>query len=269
MQSNLIFRAFFVANILFFFFINAVKADELFSYGFEKGNLKHSENGVSFRTPKHASVSSNVAKGGAYSLKFFFEKDAPGDYSHAEARIRFPKTSEIWISYDLYVPVNYSHRSNPNGPNNNKFLAVFRSPYSPTFQVNWSLDKTSSNNSNLKLHRFRNGKEQKIISPSAGKNILTKAEGGTWHNFQARVKVPSSRNSNDGVMQMWKDGKIVSNETKLDNYGGDGKNYIDELYLLGWSNSGYNQDTYFYIDNIKISGTKQKSAVKPKPPKIY
>ena len=66
------------------------------------------------------------------------------------------------------------------------------------------------------------------------------------------MKAPSSATASDGIMQMWKNGDLVTNETSLDNYGGANENYMDELYLLGWSNSGFTEETIFYLDNLSI-----------------
>ena len=60
---------------------------------------------------------------------------------------------------------------------------------------------------------------------------------------------------------MWKNGLLLCNQQSMLNYGGEGKNYLDEIYLLGWSNSGYNQDTYLYVDDIVISKSPLNSLV--------
>ena len=54
-------------------------------------------------------------------------------------------------------------------------------------------------------------------------------------------------------MQMWKDGILVCDETELDMFGGVGENFMNELYLLGWSNSGFTENTNFYIDNLRLN----------------
>ena len=175
-----------------------------------------------------------------------------GSSSWSEQRVHYPQTNDVWIKYDLYIPTNYVHQNASR--TNNKFLAVYRNPYNTLgFQVNWSIDANGSGGSNLKVHRYRNSKEESIISPAGGKNFLTANDRGKWVSIIAHVKPPTDANTNDGVMQMWKNGVNVCNETNLDDYGGAGNNYTDELYLLGWANSGYAQETIFYIDNLIIS----------------
>ena len=57
----------------------------------------------------------------------------------------------------------------------------------------------------------------------------------------------------------------------LDGYGG-----FDRGYFLGWSNSGFDEDTVFYIDNVEFSTTSLIGTVisapkiaAPKPPVLF
>ena len=238
-------------------------AEALFTDGFESNDLSHSEGGVSYGASESASVSDALPRTGNYSLRFRYSAAASGQDSFSEQRVGYSNTSELWIKYDLFIPANYNHR-NDTGPDNNKFLAIYRNPYrTPGFQVNWSLSPNGSGGSNINLHRYRNGEEQSTISPAGGigNDFITSADHGNWIQIIARVKVPSSSSANDGIMQMWKgtwNGSAwshtqVTNETTLDCYGGDNENYMSELYLLGWSNSGYTEETIFYIDNVEIN----------------
>ncbi|WP_444997408.1 heparin lyase I family protein [Aliikangiella sp. IMCC44359] len=247
------------------FFSTIVWSDNLFYDGFESGDLSHTENGVSYAGSTYTSVSMEKPQSGSYSLRFSFVGRADGEDAFAEQRMKYSQTGELWIQYDLYIPDNYSHRTQ-NGAANNKFLAVYKSDYRyPGFNINWSLSPNGNGGSNLSLHRFRNGSEQPSISPSGGlgENFLSAADRGNWVSIIARIKAPSNESAYDGVMQMWKNGNLVCDETELNNYGGTDENYMDELYLLGWSNSGYDEDTVFYIDNIKINN---KPFVRPNPP---
>ncbi|MES9991874.1 MAG: heparin lyase I family protein [Candidatus Thiodiazotropha sp.] len=236
--------------------------------GFESGDLSSSANGVSYGGNVETAVSTENSLMGDYSLRFTYPAAPNGSDSFSEQRMNYPQTNELWIRYNLYVPTNYVHRTQ-SGAANNKFLAVYKDEYRyPGFQVNWSLSPDGSGGSNLSLHRYRNGSEQRVISPSNGIGVgfITQADRGKWIQIVARIKAPSSQNSSDGVMQMWKDGEFVTNETTLDNYGGAGENYMDELYLLGWSNSGFSEQTVFYIDDLHINdGTP---FVQPSPPTL-
>ncbi|MFY3773156.1 heparin lyase I family protein [Marinobacter salsuginis] len=226
-------------------------AEPQFHDTFETGDLSHSENGVYYGGSTGASVSAVNKLNGSYSLRFLFRAKPLGEDSFAEQRMIYPQTNELWLKFDLYIPSNYYHRN--DSPSNNKFLAIYKKDYRyPGFQVNWSLTANGQGGSNIALHRYRNGGEQRILDPEIGRNFLTSSDRGKWINIIARVKAPSSATASDGIMQMWKNGDLVTNETSLDNYGGTNENYMDELYLLGWSNSGFTEETIFYLDNLSI-----------------
>ncbi|WMS86195.1 heparin lyase I family protein [Pleionea litopenaei] len=240
----------------------ASMAEPLFNDGFESGSLNNSSNGVSYVSSKNISVTQEKAKDGSYAMKFSYPAAPLGTDSFSEQRVKYPQTNELWIKYDLYIPDNYYHRM--DGASNNKFLAVFKTDYrSPGFQVNWSLQPNGSGGSSLSIHRYHNGQLQRAFEPSGGANLITPSDRGTWMTIMAQIKVPSSESANDGVMKMWKNGVLVCNETALNMYGGNGENYTDELYILGWANSGYTEATYFYVDNLLINN---EPFVKPKNP---
>ncbi len=256
-----------VAIIVFsaFFFVDlrSAYAAVFFQDGFESGNLSHSENGTTWsNSGAGISVSSSMARTGSYSLKFHFA--GSGDDAWAEQRASLGSNmTDFWIRYYLYVPTNYKHRS--VSPANNKFLAIFRSPYSsPGFQINLSTEPESGGNSKLEIHYYNNGSEQSPIMPSGGGGFLSSsADGGKWAEFITHVKVLTASGSSDGVIQVWKNGTQVANETGMNDYGGSGANYINEIYLLGWANSGFDQDTDFYIDDVVFSDTPISSGSTP------
>lgn len=241
-------------------------AAPLFQDGFESGTLDHTDNGVSYGSSVYTTVSNERARTGQFALRFEFEGGATGEDAWAEQRLSFPDQTELWVAYDLFVPDNYHHRTE-SGASNNKFLAIYRAPYTdPGFHLNWSVNPDGNGGSNLALHRYRNGIEQSSRPPTddLGVGVITAEDRGQWIHIEAFIRVPSSADSEDGVMRMWKDGTLVTDETALNNYGGDDENYFNELYLLGWSNSGFDEDTIVYIDNLTLS---ERSLAAPKPPR--
>ena len=101
-------------------------APPLFADGFESGDLSHTENGVEWCC-NSVRVSDERARSGRYSLRFAFGPDAPGEDSWAEQRVALGRPmTEVWVSYALYVPPNYAHRS--DSPSNNKFFALYHGP---------------------------------------------------------------------------------------------------------------------------------------------
>ncbi len=241
----------------------AARSATLFSDGFESGRLDASQNGISWTSSESTAVSSDRAFSGTRSLKFTFEAGGLGDDAFAEQRVRLPQRGEYWFKYRLYIPTNYTHRSDE--PSNNKFLAVYRSPYTdPGFQVNFSMEPSGNGGSNLDVRSYNNGSEGR--SRALSSNFISTADRGTWIEVIAQVKVPTSSTSADGVMKIWKNGTQMGNITNLASWGGSGENYISEAYLLGWANSGFSQETLMYIDDVVIADSAFDAPVTPNPP---
>ena len=230
-------------------------AGTLFQDDFESGALNKSQSGATWGNSVNTSVTTTNPKDGGYALQFDYETTQNGIYAWTEQRFKLGTAhTDLWFSYDLYVPSNYYHRELSGQANNNKFLAIYRNPYTtPGFQINFSLEPNGSGGSDLTIHSYDNGREQGILHPSTGKNFITSSDLGRWMHLVAHVKVPTSSGSGDGVLQMWKDGTAVANFTNVTDYGGSGQNYIDEGYILGWANSGFAQHTVFQVDNFQVS----------------
>ena len=228
-----------------FLTIQGAKAQTLFQDGFESGNLTYTQSGFKWGSTTNSSqgkvsVSSLKPRTGAYSLQFLFPAMPDGQDDWAEQRLEMNSShTEAWVMYDLYIPDNYYHRSQSGG-SNNKFFALYRNPYgTPGFQVNFSTIPNGSGGSNLEIHSYNNGSENPIQTPASGKDFITAADAGHWQNIIMHFKVPTGNGTNDGVMQMWKNGISVVNITNLGAYGGVNQNYFDAAYFIGWSNSGF------------------------------
>lgn len=227
-----------------------------FSDGFESGGFAAAQNGISWAGSNYGpqdlvQVNNGLAETGTYSLLLRHGGGVSGEDSWAEERISIATpVSEIYIKYGFYVPPNYVHRN--DSPGNNKFLAVYAAPYgTPGFQVNVSTGRIDDNNSKLDFHIYDNGAEQSPVSvPGA---FISAADKGTWLGVILRVKVPTSLGSGDGVMEIWKNGSLWYSRTNLAIFGSSGRNYINEIYLLGWANSGFAVDTDFRVDNVVIA----------------
>ena len=75
-------------------------------------------------------------------------------------------------------------------------------------------------------------------------------------NVEWRYKLDSG--SGDGILQLWIDGVSIINETDIVWIGAPcGVNeYLFNGYFMGWSNSGFNEDTDVYIDDVVFSTTR-------------
>lgn len=237
--------------------------DPLFEDGFETGAFRSGANGVSWASSRDTSVSDERSYSGRYALRFFFEGGPAGEDAFSEQRIRLPQRNEFWFRYRLYVPANYHHRR--DGASNNKFLAVYRAPYTePGFQVNFSLNPNDSGGSDLNVHYYHDGRELKPIT--LARDFITSADRGRWMLVVAQVRTPTSANASDGIMRMWKNNQLVAEITNLNSWGGSGENHITEAYLLGWANSGFNEDTVFFIDDFAVFDGEPQVVAKPRPP---
>ena len=245
---------------------NLSNAATLFTDGFESGTLsKTPQNGVAWNDSASTAVSSGVAATGKYSLAFNFAAVPMGEDSWAEQRISMPQKSEYWFKYKLYIPSNYYHRVDDES--NNKFLAVYQSPYQKTnsgFQVNFSLQPNGSGGSDVEVHHYNGGSEGPVAI--VYRNFITETDKGKWMDLIAQVKVPTSSTSKDGIMKMWKNGTQVASITNLPSWGGTGKNYFDAAYFLGWSNSGFTQKTVLNIDDVTIADSAITAGPIPNPP---
>lgn len=233
----------------------------IFQDGFEGGNLNARSNGFSWGESRDTAVSRDRAKGGSYALKFTFAGVPSGQDSFSEQRFYLGANyPDIWVSYDIYIPSNYVHRQQSDSANNKGFLYLwsgdYNKPSGPGMGPNfWPQNETTGPASYASHY---------VWGPNSGKHFwsampraIDAEDRGKWVQIVAHYKYASSSN-NDGVAEIWKtrDGvqqKLMS-ITNGDWYV-SGQRGFDQGYLLGWANSGFDQTTVFYIDNVVVSTT--------------
>jgi len=247
-------------------FVLQANAGILFQDSFETGDLSHTENGVSWGASNGLNngadkpvVSADMAKSGAHSLKFKFYGVPANQDSWSEQRFSLGgHYSELWIKYDLYIPTNYYHRGTQMAANNNKALFQIwgnmpnlnhNNPQAMGFE---SWPQVSTGSSLLSSHVNPFGNDQGHVTD--GTYFVDRATDlGKWIEWIIQVKVASSAN-NDGIISVWKNGLQIVRLSNVSNYV-PGFNWFSAGYLLGWANSGFNQDTYLYIDNVVIANS--------------
>lgn len=230
-----------------------------------------------------------VSKGGDCTncaLQFYYQK---GENSWSEQRFAINTSSigtkgltEIWLQYDIYIPSNYFHRDlEPNGSNwvggGEKLLSLFADEYSnpnPTLILGQNMMRrsydtgvpnTTNPGGSYQSGSFavtRNGSRDFFqMWPDATKpTVNVKVDLGTWQRRTIHVVMPTSATSNNGVVEFWikrANGTVakIIDEKQGWFYGGS-QNYINGGYLLGWSNTGFDNDTYFLIDNVIIASAQ-------------
>lgn len=198
------------------------------------------------------SISSAAAKDSTYSARFFYPARADGGDGWSELRFNLgsPRT-EIAIQFDLYIPSNYEHR-NSTGPDNNKFFRLWNTSggySSDNEKIGASLNPNSSTTGSNLTMEYRDSAREGVGSQGSTSNFIVPNDYGKWTRFVIYIK--AATNSAPAILRFYKNGTLFKQITAPINYdpGTQGYQYG---YLLGWSNSGFNQDTVFYIDNVKF-----------------
>ncbi len=262
-------------------------AADLFTDSFESGNLSHTENSVKWESGAYTSVTTSVAHTGTHSLLFAY---AAGDDSWAEQRFNLGKDyTEVYIEWYAYYPSGKEGNLGPrfahsaaSGPKNNKFLRIWKGDtsdgdegYSKFYvKLGASTDLSASGTGDERIYgeygtdgggMGPNGPTGSGTYAGGGESFITDTYRGRWINMKVHVKVASAAN-NDGVIEIWRDGALISSVKNLAIYpsGGTG-NALNVGYLMGWANAGFAQNTNMYIDDVRIS-TSGTAAATPSPP---
>lgn len=236
---------------------NVTSAEVLFSDGFESGDFSHKENGGSWNSIEKVSVSTTQVRSGKYAAKFHFagNTDLSAD-AWSELRFDVGKlTTEFWMQYDLYIPSNYKHR-NPSGPANDKFFRLWGNDYNDTEKVGASTFPNGGYSSlsgewDDKVLGLTNGGGMTAYPPQTSVAI-TSTDVGKWVTYKIYVKAATS--STTGTLKIWKNNTLILDATnKVNDYTSGEPHAYRYGYILGWSNSGYDQDTDFYLDNVTMA----------------
>lgn len=274
---------------------NAALAVDIYSTDFESGSFT-SQNGFTWTSSVQTTISADQAKSGTYSLKFTFIGGADGTDAFSEQRFSlggfYP---ELWISYDLYIPNNYYHRDSTGSDNNKGLMKLWGGTYAPDTREGpllgpsfWLNGGGTSNSivyaasringlDNVNNHHW-DGPGNTYHDPGSTSQAIKNNDKGHWMNIVIHAKYATIAN-NDGIFEAWKT-DWQGNTVKLHDitngawYGTKPNSTepargFDSGYLLGWANSGFDNDTFLYIDNITFSADSLNIGVSgptPKPP---
>ena len=248
----------------------------IFSDDFERG-LSTSRNGPGWEAGEapNVEVSTDLAHGGKHSLRFRYR--GKPDCQDASAELRFSlgrPLREVWLEYYIYYPAGgeggsarYYHRWEGracppvNSPDNNKFLAMFGPKYQaePTALIQtWtttlatSVPPTRPGDSRIATAYTKAGLKGATPNSANYMNFITNADRGRWLRIRVHMRVADWA-QNDGVIQLWKDGALILDDRSLPWYDTSRQaNYLTQGYLMGWSNSGFSETTYIYVDDFSI-----------------
>lgn len=230
-----------------------------FADGFDTG-ARLNANGFSWSTANGGvSVSSERAFSGTHSLRFRFEADVLGDDSWAEQRFNLGRNlTEIWIDMMIYVPANYRHRN--DSPSNNKFIRIWGDDYAAENKVGAStwFSSSSPTTSSMRIDRFTTPSG---MGPSSGPDGVTSPTAayavtkGAWNRVRLHFRHTTSFLDNNALAEVWFGATKVLSWSDMNQVFDSARPYWNAGYLLGWSNSGFDEETIFFIDDVKFYST--------------
>jgi len=234
-----------------------------FSDSFETGDRSFTDGGVSWTSSNNVTVSAENPRTGTYSLRFKYAGVADGEDGFSEQRFSLGADyTSLWISYYIYVPSNYYHR-NSAGVDNNKWFRVWASD--TDFHLTTEMEEQDDHDGTSYIRRFLCGSRGINGAPTSepGRADIIGAaypiKPGQWNYMQFWFQSASDRETQDGTAEWWANGTKIQwlNWDLWANDGGDGGDpgqpaYVNNGYILGWSNAGFDNDTIFHVDDIDI-----------------
>jgi len=192
------------------------------------------------------------------ALNFRFQPDPSGD-AMSEQRFGFPRSVQVEMRYRIFVPPNYRHRD-ARGSDNNKGLFMFWSgPYTAANFACHAEHWRTPGGSQPSLHCYYAGRDYGHSYPG-GRTFET--EDGGWHDVRVFFELAEREGDFGRVIAYWDGAVILDNETAPASGGLDdwrraiphrgAVNFLDQGYLLGWSNSGYDELTVFCVDDFAL-----------------
>lgn len=234
-----------------------------FSDNFDNGQRTNANGFTWSNTGSRVTVSSTQVFSGTHSMALRFGPDSVGKDSNAEGRFLLGRNlTEIWLEYFLFVPSNYVHRN--ESPNNNKFFRIWGDSYSSSNKVGASTSFSAGGTSTLMFeYNYKTWADGTLgFGPSsvAGARSPSTAFGGEsfrgrWTRVRIYAKQVSGTDADDAALRLWFGDTLVLNFSNIPQKFDPLRPYWNAGYLLGWSNSGFTDETVFYIDDVKFFST--------------
>ena len=216
-----------------------------------------------------------LANSGSHSLCFLYHGKPSGQDSTAEQKFELGRpVTEVWVKYFIRFPRNYFHRA--DSPSNNKFFYFWSKDYQDEGdEVSWHLWASGdTGNSVLTYVTFDEYGHHPNLKDGIPKPVFVDRSRDLerWIKVILHWKRQSGPDEADGVVQVWasdRDGSLrnLISATNLTHTWGRYSNYnfVDRGYVLGWANSGFEQDTDICIDDISFSEEPPGELAIPKP----
>lgn len=234
--------------LVLLFSASFAKADVIAEDDFESGSASRIWGSMADATvaqlPSHTGRSGNA-------LRFLFKGVASDKDSWAEARFDLGREyTQLTIEFDLFVPSNYVHRKPSDNTDNNKFFRLWRVSYDDVEKLGASmLGQSTTGNSTIgsDYRVFADWGQSTAVKNATG--FITADDRGKW--MAVRIDIKAATDTTLGSIKIYKNGKVHLDDATIKNHvaGTQGYRYG---YLLGWANSGFNEDTIMYIDNVRF-----------------
>jgi hypothetical protein len=243
--------------------------DPFYTQGTTEATARANADGFTWSTGNaRTSVAEVPAGRSGWGLQFRYGPDADGADSSAEQRFNMGRDlAAVWIEYSLYVPANFAHRSQASSTNN-KFLMIWNTTYgsgSGTWQAGYEYTRSTATASNVRImSSLESGTNSLFVTDRAsfadnGKAFIGTGRPlvpGSWHTIRLQFQRSSASEASDGVMRVWIDGTLFAESFgKFRNNADAGTTVLKQGYFMGWSNSGFTEETLFFIHGAKFYDT--------------
>jgi len=198
------------------------------------------------------------AKTGEHSLMLRYN---PGKH-WTEQRFSWSEPQpEIWMSFWLRVPTNYSHPE-VDGADNQKLFRIWMDGYGnkgegSTVGTGFRGDGNGGSYFFVKVNKG----DYQSTSHDIGKVpfITIPGDRGKWMHFVVHVKSESSANADDGLLEIWRKWEGDSDYTQTHNLQNQPIKLSSKVkgfaagYLMGYANAAYPVTTEFLVDDFELS----------------
>lgn len=249
---------------------SASDATPLFSDDFERSAIVGaSQNNINWsgfgNNPFGAgSITTDRPKSGTRSVRMRYL--ASSDTQDSSVELRMAPSGVQWteycVRYFLYLPANFNHRNASGSDNTKGIMQSWSGTYGAVASNQYIGFEYWPNGDGSSYLTFRAGRDGVDLAHTANGgeagsgNMFRLTERGKWIQIRIHVVLASGVGQTNGTIRAW---KWVEGEASPEllftktNWGYSTRgNFIESFYFLGWSNSGFTEQTDFFIDRFAI-----------------
>ncbi len=232
--------------------------------GFDSGNDVASINSINFDFDVFSgdgevvvSNDDSISGNNSYRFRYFPNTE------WTERRFSYDSTSELWVSYWIKVPNNFTHA----GQFNLKLFVLYMDGYiqggtGSTLEVQMWPNGDGTTYPSFTMHNQNPGRS---VHGAVGNQIpqyddfiVESRDQGRWMQLVFHVNQSSTVSAQDGILEAWRRWDGESGFTKFAEYNDlcissatDNSSWQGG-YLMGWANAGYAQQTDWLVDDFSM-----------------